>query len=402
MSARKLFVAASAMMGLALGISGAAAQQQHDPGAPDAEIRIGNIMPYSGPASAYGVIGRVEAAYFRMINDAGGINGRKIRFISLDDGYNPGKTFEVARRLVEQERVLLLFNCLGTPTNSAIHKYMNASKVPQLFVAAGASKWGDPKHYPWTMGGQPSYQTEGRVYARHILKTRPDARIGVLYQNDDYGKDYLKGFREGLGDKNGAIVSAVSYEVTDPTIDSQIIELKASGADVFFDIATPKFAALAIRKAYDIGWHPVHYLNSVSNSIGSVLTPAGPDKAVGLYSAAYLKDPVDPRWRNDAGIKAWRAFMSKYYPEGSQSDYLNVYGYAAAQLLVQVLRQAGDTLTRDNIMKQAANLRNVQLDVALPGVIVNTSPSDYSPFESLQLEQFNGKQWVLLGGVIGE
>ena len=402
MSARKLFVAASAMMGLALGISGAAAQQQHDPGAPDAEIRIGNIMPYSGPASAYGVIGRVEAAYFRMINDAGGINGRKIRFISLDDGYNPGKTFEVARRLVEQERVLLLFNCLGTPTNSAIHKYMNASKVPQLFVAAGASKWGDPKHYPWTMGGQPSYQTEGRVYARHILKTRPDARIGVLYQNDDYGKDYLKGFREGLGDKNGAIVSAVSYEVTDPTIDSQIIELKASGADVFFDIATPKFAALAIRKAYDIGWHPVHYLNSVSNSIGSVLTPAGPDKAVGLYSAAYLKDPVDPRWRNDAGIKAWRAFMSKYYPEGSQSDYLNVYGYAAAQLLVQVLRQAGDTLTRDNIMKQAANLRNVQLDVALPGVKVNTSPSDYSPFESLQLEQFNGKQWVLLGGVIGE
>ncbi len=402
MSARKLFVAASAMLGLALGISGAAAQQQHDPGASDAEIRIGNIMPYSGPASAYGVIGRVEAAYFRMINDAGGINGRKIRFISLDDGYNPGKTFEVARRLVEQERVLLLFNCLGTPTNSAIHKYMNASKVPQLFVAAGASKWGDPKHYPWTMGGQPSYQTEGRVYARHILKTRPDARIGVLYQNDDYGKDYLKGFREGLGDKNGAIVSAVSYEVTDPTIDSQIIELKASGADVFFDIATPKFAALAIRKAYDIGWHPVHYLNSVSNSIGSVLTPAGPDKAVGLYSAAYLKDPVDPRWRNDAGIKAWRAFMSKYYPEGSQSDYLNVYGYAAAQLLVQVLRQAGDTLTRDNIMKQAANLRNVQLDVALPGVKVNTSPSDYSPFESLQLEQFNGKQWVLLGGVIGE
>ena len=402
MSARTLFVAVSAMLGLALGISGAAAQKQHDPGAADAEIRIGNIMPYSGPASAYGVIGRVEAAYFRMINDAGGINGRKIRFISLDDGYNPGKTFEVARRLVEQERVLLLFNCLGTPTNSAIHKYMNASKVPQLFVAAGASKWGDPKHYPWTMGGQPSYQTEGRFYARHILKTRPDARIGVLYQNDDYGKDYLKGFREGLGDKNGAIVSAVSYEVTDPTIDSQIIELKASGADVFFDVATPKFAALAIRKAYDIGWHPVHYLNSVSNSIGSVLTPAGPDKAVGLYSAAYLKDPVDPRWRNEAGIKAWRAFMSKYYPEGSQSDYLNVYGYAAAQLLVQVLRQAGDTLTRENIMKQAANLRNVQLDVALPGVKVNTSPSDYAPFESLQLEQFNGKQWVLLGEVIGE
>jgi len=379
----------------------AQAQKKYDPGASDTEIKIGNIMPYSGPASAYGTIGKAEAAYFRKINDEGGINGRKINFISVDDGYSPPKAVEMARRLVEQDEVLLIFNSLGTPSNSAIHKYMNAKKVPQLFVASGASKWGDPNNFPWTIGGQPNYRTEGRIYGQHILKTKPNARIGVLYQNDDYGKDYLKGFKDGLGDKAKLIVSEVSYEVTDPTIDSQIVALKASGADVFFNITTPKFAAMAIRKAYDIGWHPVQYLNTVSFSVGSVLTPAGLEKSIGLITVAYLKDPTDKQWQNDPAIRQWKAFMKKYYPEGSQTDSLNVYGYALAQTLAQVLKQAGDDLTRENIMRQAANLRNLQLDVALPGVTINTSAKDYYPFESLRLQRFDGKQWVLFGEVMG-
>ncbi len=378
------------------------AQKKYDPGASDAEVRIGNIMPYSGPASAYGTIGKVEAAYFRKINDEGGINGRKINFISVDDGYSPPKAVEMARRLVEQDEVLLIFNPLGTPSNSAIHKYMNAKRVPQLFVATGASKWGDPKHYPWTMGGQPNYRTEGGIYAQHILKTRPNARIGVLYQNDDYGRDYLQGFKDGLGDRAKLIVSEVSYEVTDPTVDSQIVALKGSGADVFFNIATPKFAAMAIRKAYDIGWRPLQYLNNLSISVGSVLTPAGLGKAAGLLSVAYYKDPTDRQWESDAAIREWTAFMHKYYPEGSRSDSLNVYGYALAQMLVQVLRQAGDELTRANVMRQAANLRNLQLPVALPGVLINTSPTDFFPFESMQLQRFDGKQWVLFGEVMGK
>ncbi|HEY5291000.1 MAG TPA: ABC transporter substrate-binding protein [Burkholderiales bacterium] len=379
----------------------AQAQKKYDPGASDTEIKIGNIMPYSGPASAYGTIGKAEAAYFRKINDEGGINGRKINFISVDDGYSPPKAVEMARRLVEQDEVLLIFNSLGTPSNSAIHKYMNAKKVPQLFVASGASKWGDPNNFPWTIGGQPNYRTEGRIYGQHILKTKPNARIGVLYQNDDYGKDYLKGFKDGLGDKAKLIVSEVSYEVTDPTIDSQIVALKASGADVFFNITTPKFAAMAIRKAYDIGWHPVQYLNTVSFSVGSVLTPAGLEKSLGLITVAYLKDPTDKQWQSDPAITQWKAFMRKYYPEGSQTDSLNVYGYALAQTLAQVLKQAGDDLTRENIMRQAANLRNLQLDVALPGVTINTSAKDYYPFESLRLQRFDGKQWVLFGEVMG-
>ena len=378
------------------------AQKQYDPGASDSEIKIGNLMPYSGPASAYGTIGKVEAAYFRKINDAGGINGRKINFISVDDGYSPAKAVEMTRRLVEQDQVLLLFNSLGTPSNSAVHQYLNAKQVPQLFVASGASKWGDPKHYPWTMGGQPNYRTEGGIYAQHILKTRPNARIGVLYQNDDYGKDYLQGFKEGLGDQAKLIVSEVPYEVNDPTLDTQIIALKGSGADVFFNISTPKFAAMAIRTAYDIGWHPLQYLNNLSISVGSVLTPAGLDKAAGVLSVAYYKDPTDPRWAGDPAIRDWAAFMRKYYPEGSRSDSLNVYGYALAQMLVQVLQQAGDGLTRANVMRQAANLKDLQLPLALPGVRINTSPTDFFPFESMQLQRFDGKQWVLFGEVMGK
>ena len=380
----------------------AQAQKKYDPGASDSEIKIGNLMPYSGPASAYATIGKVEAAYFNKINDAGGVNGRKINFISVDDGYSPSKAVEMTRRLVEQDQVLFIFNSLGTPSNSAVHKYLNAKQVPQLFVATGASKWGDPKHYPWTMGGQPNYRSEGRIYALHILKTRPNARIGVLYQNDDYGKDYLQGFKEGLGDQAKLIVAEVSYEVTDPTIDSQILALKGSGADVFFNISTPKFAAMAIRKAYDIGWHPLQYLNNLSISVGSVLTPAGLDKAAGVLSVAYYKDPTDKKWESDPAIREWTAFMQKYYPEGNRSDSLNVYGYALAQMLVQVLRQAGDTLTRANVMRQAANLKDLQLPVALPGVKINTSPTDFFPFESMQLQRFDGRQWVLFGEVMGK
>ena len=407
MSGKRLLISAAVVLGLVLAIiayfySVEKEQKKYDPGVSDKEIKIGNIMPYSGPASAYGTIGKAEAAYFKKINDEGGINGRKINFISVDDGYSPPKAVEMARRLVEQDQVLFIFNSLGTPSNSAIHKYMNVKKVPQLFVATGASKWGDPKDFPWTMGWQPNYQTEAGIYAQHILKTKPNAKIAVLYQTDDYGKDYLKGFKDGLGDKAKLIVSEVSYEVTDPTIDSQIVQLKGSDADVFFNITTPKFAAMAIRKAYDIGWHPVQYLNNVSISVGSVLTPAGLDKSVGLLSISYYKDPTDKQWESDPAIKEWTAFMKKYYPDGSLTDSLNVYGYAAAQTLVQVLQQAGDNLTRANVMKQAANLKDLQLPVVLPGVKINTSPTDFYPFESMQLQRFDGKQWVLFGEVIGK
>jgi branched-chain amino acid transport system substrate-binding protein len=400
MSFKHLLVPATLV--LALAASPAQAQKKYDPGASDKEIKVGNIMPYSGPASAYGTIGKAAAAYFKKVNDEGGINGRKINFISVDDGYSPPKAVEMARRLVEQDEVLVVFNPLGTPSNSAIQKYMNAKKVPQLFVATGATKWGDPKNFPWTMGWQPNYQTEGGIYAHYLVKTKPGAKIAVMYQNDDYGKDYLKGFKDGLGDKAKQIVAEVSYEVSDPTVDSQIVQLKGSGADVFFNISTPKFAAMAIRKAYDIGWKPLHFLNNVSASIGSVLTPAGLEKSVGLISVAYLKDPNDKQWDNDPGIKEWRAFMAKYYPEGNLADGSNVYGYAVAQTLAQALKQAGDNLTRENVMKQAANLKDLQLNVALPGIKINTSATDFYPFESLQLSRFDGKQWVLFGEVMGK
>ncbi len=400
MSARKLFVSAAAIVGVALAAPYALAQKKYDPGASDKEIKVGGIMPYSGPASAYAAIGKAEAAYFRKINDEGGINGRKINFISVDDGYSPPKAVEMARKLVEQDEVLLIFNPLGTPSNSAIHKYMNAKKVPQLFVATGASKWNDPKGFPWTMGWQPNYQTEAVIYAKHILQTKPNAKIAVLFQNDDYGKDYLKGFKDGLGDKVKMIVAEVSYETSDPTVDSQIVQLQGSGADVFFNITTPKFAAQAVRKAYDIGWKPVQYLNNVSASIGSVLVPAGLEKSAGLITTQYLKDPLDNAWKNDAAMNDWKAFMAKYYPDGDLKDGSNVYGYTAAQGLVQVLKQCGDLLTRENVMKQAASLKDFSPSLALPGVKVNTSPTDFAPFQQMQMARFDGKEWVRYGDVM--
>ncbi len=388
---------AVATLGLALALP-ALAQKKYDPGASDTEIKIGNIVPYSGPASAYGTIGKAEAAYFKMINDQGGIGGRKINFISVDDGYSPPKAVEMARRLVEQDEVLFLLGTLGTPSNTAIHKYMNTKKVPHLFLATGASKWNDPAHFPWTMGFNTNYHSEGKLYAQHILQTKPNAKIAVLYQNDDYGKDYLGGFMEGLGDKaKTMIVAQATYEVTDPTIDSQIVTLKGSGADTFFNITTPKFAAQAIRKVADIGWKPVHYLNQVSASVGSVLQPAGLDKSVGLISEEYLKDPTDPQWANDPAMKEFFAFMKKYMPEGKIEDANNAYGYAVGQLAMQVLKQCGDNLTHENVMKQAASLKNFQVPMALPGVLANTGPNDFAPFQTMQLIRFDGKAWVPFG-----
>ncbi len=379
----------------------ALAQKKYSPGATDSEIKIGNIMPYSGPASAYGTIGRSEAAYFKMINDQGGINGRKINFITLDDGYSPPKAVEQVRKLVEQEEVLLVFQPLGTPSNSAIHQYMNAKKVPQLFVATGATKWGDPEHFPWTMGWQPSYQTEARIYVKYLLQTKPDAKIGILYQNDDFGKDYLKGIKDGLGDKAAKmIVSEVSYEVTDATVDSQIVTLKGSGADIFFNITTPKFAAQAIRKAYDVDWHPLQLLTNVSISVGSVMTVAGLEKGVGIITADYRKDPVDPQWQDDAAMKEWRGFMAKYYPEGDIRDNSNVYGYTVAQTLVQTLKQCGDNLTRENVMQQAASL-DMSPGLLAPGVKISTSPTDFFPIKQMRLQKFDGKTWVVFGEAIG-
>jgi branched-chain amino acid transport system substrate-binding protein len=394
---KRLLVACAA---LSLVATGALAQKKYDPGASDTEIRIGNTNPYSGPASAYGMIGKSIAAYFRMVNEQGGINGRKVNFITYDDGYSPPRTVEMARKLVEQDQVLFLFQTLGTPSNTAIHKYMNLRKVPQLHVATGATKWNDPKNHPWTMGWQPNYQTEGRVYARHILQNKPDAKIAVLYQNDDYGKDYLKGFKDGLGDKAKMIVAEASYEVSEPTVDSQIVQLQSSGANVFFNITTPKFAAQAIRKAYDIGWKPVHYLNNVSTSVGSVLTPAGLEKSVGLITSAYLKDPTDQRWDNDPAVKQWREFMKKYHTEGNVNDSFNIYGYTVASTLHQVLKQCGDNLTRENIMRQAASMKDYRVDTLLPRITISTSGSDFAPIEAVQLQRFNGKQWELFGDVI--
>ena len=374
------------------------AEKAYGPGVTDTEIKIGNIMPYSGPASAYGIIGKTQAAYFKMINDQGGINGRKINFISYDDAYSPPKTVEQARKLVESDNVLLIFSPLGTPPNSAIHKYMNMKKVPHLFLATGATKWNDPKHFPWTMGWQPNYQAEGQIYAKYILKNKPDAKVAILYQNDDYGKDYLKGFMDGLGGKIKPVVT-LSYEVADPTIDSQMTRLQASGADTFFNITTPKFAAMAIKKSAEMKWKPLHFLNNVSASIGTVLKPAGFENSQGIISTAYMKDPNDPQWKDDAGVKKWNAFVDKYLPGANKADGGIVTGYNDAQTLVQVLKQCGDNLTRENVMKQAASLKNVEQEMLLPGIKINTSADDFAPIQQEQLQKFEGDRWVLFGEI---
>lgn len=397
----KRVASVAAALAAVLLASPALAQKKYGPGVTDTEIKLGQTMPYSGPASAYGAIGKAELAYFKMINEQGGIHGRKVNLLSLDDGYSPPRTVEQTRKLVEEEKVLALFQSLGTPTNTAIHKYANAKKVPHLFLSTGATKWGDPKGFPWTLGFQPSYQVEARIYAKHILKEKPAGKIGVLYQNDDYGKDYLKGFKDGLGAKANLIVAEVSYEVTDPTVDSQIVTLKGSGADVLFTIATPKFAAQAIRKVADLGWKPQHYLNNVASSVGAVLTPAGLDKSVGLITALYMKDPTDPQWSKDAGMQRWRDFMAKYMAGADANDFNYVYGYGAAQLMTLVLGNCGDDLSRENLMKQATSLKDITTDVLLPGIRYNTGPDDFFLVEQLQLARFDGKRWVLFGDVIG-
>jgi branched-chain amino acid transport system substrate-binding protein len=391
----------AALAVLALASNPASAQKKYDVGATDTEIKVGNIMPYSGAASAYGVIGKTEQAYFNKINAEGGINGRKINFISYDDGYSPPKTVEQARKLVESDEVLFIFNSLGTPPNSAIQKYMNSKKVPQLFVATGATKWNDPKEFPWTMGWQPNYQSESRIYAKYILTNMPNAKIAILYQNDDYGKDYVKGLKDGLGAKAASmIVAEESYETTQPTIDSSIVKLKSTSADVFFNVTTPKFAAQAIKKMAEIEWKPLHFLNNVSSSIGAVMKPAGFENAQGIISSTYLKDASDPQWKDDAGMKAFDEFLAKYFPEGNRIDLNLMYGYTVAQGLVYVLKNCGDDLTRENIMRQAANIKGLELGGLLPGIKVNTSASNFAPISQLQLEKFKGESWDRFGEAI--
>jgi len=401
MSMAKRFLALLLALGLTSLAAAAGAGAQTVVGVTATEIKIGNTNPYSGPASAYGTIGKALGAYFKKVNDEGGVNGRKINYITYDDAYSPPKTVEMVRRLVEQDQVALVFQTLGTPTNTAFHKYINQQKVPHLFVATGATKWNDPKNFPWTMGFQPNYQTEGRVYAAHMLKNHPDAKVGILYQNDDYGKDYLKGFEDALTEagKKNLIVLRQSHEVTDPTIDSQIVNLKNSGATVFFNITIPKFAVQAIKKAGDIGWKPVHYLNNVSSSLSTVLKPAGLEASKGLITALYMKEVTDPRWRNDKGYLEWVAWMKKYYPEGALDDQANAYAYNVAILMTHVLKQCGNDLSRENIMRQAANIKDLELPLLIPGIKVNTSPTDFAPIEQEQLARFDGEKWAEFGEI---
>jgi branched-chain amino acid transport system substrate-binding protein len=401
MFSRRKFLQAGAATAAALAARSGPAFADNAPGVTDTEIKIGQTMPYSGPASAYGAVGKAEAAYFKMINDQGGVNGRKINLLSLDDGYSPPKTVEQIRRLVEQEQVAFIFSSLGTPCNSAIRDYLNDNKVPQIFVATGASKFGDPQHYPWTIGWQPNYRTEAAIFAKHILSNKPDAKIGVLYQNDDFGKDYLNGLKDALGAKNaGMVIKEASYEVSEPTVDSQVITLQGSGADTFLLAATPKFAAQALRKAYDVGWKPVEYMTNVSASVGAVFKPAGPEKCVGVMSGAYLKEPTDPRWKDDAGMSRWRDFMAKYLPGADTSDgnYVSGFGYAAT--MAQVLKQCGNDLSRERVMKEAANIKDLEVAVLLPGVKVNTSPTNFYPIRQMQLQRFDGTTAELIGEVL--
>jgi branched-chain amino acid transport system substrate-binding protein len=379
----------------------ARAAEQYGPGVTDSEIKIGNTSPYSGPLSNASPIPLSEGAYFKMINDQGGVNGRKINLIQYDDAYSPPKAVEQVRKLVESDEVLLTFQIIGTPSNAAVQKYLNAKKVPQLFAATGASKFTDPKNFPWTMGFNPNYFVEGRIYGQYILKNYPSAKVGILYQNDDLGKDYLNGIKAGLGDKAATmIVAEASYEVSDPTIDSQILKLKSAGTDLFFSASTPKFAAQAIKKNFELDWHPVHILDINATSVGATMQPAGLEASKGVISVNYGKDPLDPSWKDDAGMKKYFDFMAKYYPEGDKNSIFNTYGYSTSQLLVQVLKQCGDDLTRENVMKQATSLKNVVIDLALPGVVGNTSPTDYRVNKQLQMMKFNGERWELFGPIL--
>lgn len=398
-SRRGFGVGASALT-LLLAAPAAFAQKKYDDGASDTEIKIGNTNPYSGPASSYAAIAKTIDAFFKGLNDTGGINGRKIKFISLDDGYNPSKTVEMVRQLVEQDKIFALFQPLGTPCNTAIHKYMNQRKVPQLYVATGASKWGDPKNFPWTMGFQPDYHTEGLIYAKHILANIKDAKIAVLHQNDDYGRDYLGGFKEGLGKDVDRIVKIVTYEATDPTVDSQIIQLKDSGANVFFNVSAPKPAAQGIRKAAEIDWKPIQYLNNISASVAAVMKPAGYDNAQGVITAAYIMDATDKQWDDNDEMKTWRAWMDKHMPQANKADLNHVYGYSVAYLMAEALRRCGDDLTRANLMKQAASFQKFRLPLLLPGITVNTSPTDFYPIQAVQLQRFKGETWELFGDIM--
>ena len=401
MKNNKITLLAAAAAFTLLATQSAFAQKKYDTGASDTEIKIGNVEAYSGPASAYGIIGKTEEAYFKMINDNGGVNGRKINFISYDDGYSPPKTVEQIRKLIESDEVLFVFNALGTPTQTAVQKYQNAKKVPQLFLATGASKWNDPKDFPWTMGYQPSYRVEARIFAKYILKEKPDAKIAVFYQNDDFGKDYVAGLKEILGDKASSIIVAEeSYETTEPSIDSHIVKLKGTGADVFVNISTPKFAAQAIKKMAELQWKPIHLMTDVAISIGAVMKPAGLDASEGVLSATYLKDASDPQWKDDPGMKKFMAFVDKYMPGANISDLNVVYGFAAAQTMVQVLQQCGDDLTRENVMKQAASLKGFAPDTLIPGITVNTSPTDFAPIEQLKMMRFTNGKWDLFGDII--
>jgi ABC-type branched-subunit amino acid transport system substrate-binding protein len=403
MKNRMLRWTAAAALAVALSVSQASAQKKYGPGVTDTEIKVGQTVPFSGPISAYATIGKVQAAYMRMVNDEGGVNGRKIRLIQYDDAYSPPKTVEQVRKLVESDEVLLTFQIIGTPPNAAVQKYLNAKKVPQLFAATGASRFSDPKKYPWTIGFNPSYFVEGRIYGQYILKDHPDARIGVLYQNDDVGKDYLKGLKSGLGARaSKMIVAEAAYEVSDPTVDSQILKLRAAGATLLFSAATPKQAAQAIRKTFEIGWKPVHILDINATSVGAVLQPAGLEASKGIISTNYGKDPLDPQWKDDPGMKKYFAFMAKYYPDGDQDSNFNSYGYSTAQLLVRVLQQCGDDLTRANVMNQATNLKDVSLDLLLPDIRINTAPDDYRVNEQMQMMRFNGQRWELFGPVISD
>jgi branched-chain amino acid transport system substrate-binding protein len=388
-------------LAVALSASSAYAQKKYDTGASDTEIKIGQTNPFSGPASAYATIGKTQAAYMKMINDQGGVNGRKINLIQYDDAYSPPKAVEQVRKLVESDEVLLTFQLLGTPSNAAVQKYLNSKKVPQLFAATGASKFTDPKNFPWTMGFNPNYFVEGRIYGQYILKEYPNAKIGVLYQNDDLGKDYLNGIKAGLGDKAAKmIVAEASYEVSDPTIDSQILKIKDAGADLFFSATTPKQAAQAIKKIHELAWKPVHILDINATSVGAVMKPAGLEASKGVISVNYGKDPLDPTWKDDPGMKKYFEFMAKYYPDGDKDSSFNSYGYMTSQLMIHVLKMCGDNLTRENVMKQATSLKNVQLDLLLPGITANTSSDDYRVNKQLQMMRFNGERWELFGPIL--